>query len=186
MTKLIESTLTVARLDAGKIEIEPRQCDLRALITDVCERQQELSPSHQISLELDELPDSIFADPRALDQVVTNLVSNAVKYSPGSPAIRVRGWRAGAYALVSVRDHGLGISEEDAPKIFSRFFRAQNATGIVGTGIGLNLVKELVELHGGAVHMESRAGFGSTFTVRLPIKGTQSATQNGMSMAAAG
>lgn len=186
MTKLIESTLTVARLDAGKIEIEARPCDLRALIADVCERHQELSPSHQISMDLEELPDSIIADYRAMDQVLTNLLSNAVKYSPGSPAIRVRGWRAGAFALVSVRDHGLGISEEDAPKIFSRFFRAQNAAGTVGTGIGLNLVKELVTLHGGAVHMESRAGLGSTFTIRLPVKGPHSMPQKGMSMAAAG
>lgn len=109
----------------------------------------------------------------AIDQALTNLFSNAVKYSPGNPAIRIRGWRAGPNVLVSVRDYGLGIAEEDAPKIFSRFFRAQNSTGIVGTGIGLNLVKELVTLHGGAVHMESKAGLGSTFTIRLPVQGPQ-------------
>lgn len=173
MTKLIESTLTVARLDAGKIEIEPHECDLRALIKDVCERQQEISPNHQLSLDVAELPDRIIADSKAIDQVLTNLFSNAVKYSPGNPAIRIRGWRAGPNVLVSVRDYGLGIAEEDAPKIFSRYFRAQNSTGIVGTGIGLNLVKELVTLHGGAVHMESKAGLGSTFTIRLPVQGPQ-------------
>lgn len=184
MTNLIESTLTVARLEAGRIEIEPRECDLRALIMDVCERQQEISPNHQLSLDLAELPDCITADSKAIDQVLTNLFSNAVKYSPGNPAIRIRGWRAGAYALVSVRDYGLGIAEEDAPKIFSRYFRAQNATGIVGTGIGLNLVKELVTLHGGVVHMESRAGLGSTFTIRLPVQGPQSAPQKAPQLAA--
>ena len=175
MTKLIESTLTVARLDAGKIEIAPHECDLKSLIMEVCGRQQELSPGHNFSLDLDELPDRIIADSKAMDQVMTNLCSNAVKYSPDSPAIHIFGRREGALVAVSVRDQGLGIAAEDMPKLFSRFFRAQNSTGIVGTGIGLNLVKELVTLHGGAVHVDSSAGNGSIFTIRLPIQGPHTA-----------
>lgn len=175
MTKLIESTLTVARLDAGKIEIAPHECDLKSLIMEVCGRQQELSPGHNFSLDLDELPDRIIADSKAMDQVMTNLCSNAVKYSPDSPAIHIYGRREGALLAVSVRDQGLGIAAEDMPKLFSRFFRAQNSTGIVGTGIGLNLVKELVTLHGGAVHVDSSAGNGSIFTIRLPIQGPHTA-----------
>lgn len=182
MTNLIESTLTVARLDAGKVDIAPRDCDLRALIVDVCERQQELSPAHRLGVDLDALPDRIVADSKAIDQVLTNLFSNAVKYSPNHPGIHIRGWREGAFAAVSVRDHGLGIASADLPLIFSRFFRAQNSTGIVGTGIGLNLVKELVNIHGGTVHVDSHVGEGSTFTVYLPIQGPQAAP----AMAAAG
>ncbi len=186
MTSLIESTLTVARLDAGKIEIAPHECNLKSLIMDVCERQQELSPSHNFSFDLGELPDSIIADSKAMDQVMTNLCSNAVKYSPDSPAIHIYGRREGANAVVSVRDQGLGIADEDIPKLFSRFFRAQNSTGIVGTGIGLNLVKELVTMHGGTVHVDSCAGDGSTFTLHLPIQGPQSVPLNEPQLAATG
>lgn len=174
MTKLIESTLTVARLDAGKVDIAPGECDLRAVITDIMERQQELSAAHKLSCDLAELPGHIIADTKAIDQVMTNLLSNAVKYSPNHPGIHIKGWQEGAYAVISVRDHGLGIADADMPKLFSRFFRAQNSTGIVGTGIGLNLVRELVNMHGGNVQVESRSGAGSTFTVYLPVDGPQS------------
>ncbi len=174
MTKLIESTLTVARLDAGKVDITVNACNLRELITDIMGRQQELSATHRITCDLAGLPDKVLADSKAIDQVMTNLLSNSVKYSPNHPDIHIRGSLEGAFAVVSVRDFGLGIAEADLPQIFSRFFRAQNSTGIVGTGIGLNLVKELVTMHGGNVRVDSRAGEGSTFTVYLPVNGPQS------------
>ncbi len=169
MLALIESTLSASRLDAGKIELETASCDLAEIVADVCKRQQELSPLHNIVLQQAELPKEIAADAKKLEQVFTNLLSNAVKYAPESPRIEVCVFAEAGQAVVSVRDHGLGIPADEMPRLFQRYFRARTSTGIAGTGIGLNLVKRFVELHGGAIEVESVEGAGSTFTVRLPI-----------------
>ena len=169
MLALIESTLSASRLDAGKIEIETDNCDLSEIIAEVCRRQQELSPLHEISLQQMELPKEIAADAKKLEQIFTNLLSNAVKYAPDDPRIEVHARSDAGQAVVSVRDHGLGIPADELPRLFQRYFRARTSTGIAGTGIGLNLVRRLVELHGGTIEVESVEGAGSTFTVRLPI-----------------
>jgi signal transduction histidine kinase len=137
----------------------------------VCEHQQDLSPNHTITSDLDGLPGMVVADGNAIEQVFTNLLSNAVKYSPHAPHIRVEGWQRDGHAYVSVRDHGLGIDEDELPHMFKRFFRAKTAAGIAGTGIGLDLSRKLVEAHGGTVSVESRASVGSVFTVKLPTDG---------------
>jgi PAS domain S-box-containing protein len=169
MTELMESTLSAARHDSGKIVYAPADgCDLRRLLVDCCNRFQDVTSFHNIVCRLDELPDSIHGDGALLDQVFTNLLSNAIKYSPVNPDIVVTGSSEPDHAIVSVRDFGLGIDETDLPRMFERFFRAQTSTGIAGTGIGLNLVKTLVEQHGGTISVDSRKGEGSCFTVRLP------------------
>ncbi len=174
MVNLMESTLSAARMDSGKVRIKPGDCDLRVVIEEVCERQRGISPSHNIITRLDELPAILRGDGAALEQVFTNLLSNAVKYAPDAPDIEIRAWWRGEdTVMVSVRDYGLGIDEEDLPKMFGRFFRAKSSTGIAGTGIGLNLVKMFVEEHGGRVTVESRIGEGSTFTVSLPVAGPE-------------
>jgi signal transduction histidine kinase len=171
MTELIERTLTAARMDAGEIKIEPGDCDLGALVRACCDRQQEIAPNHRIEFHLDHLPPVIRADSAALDQVLTNLLSNAVKYAPDAPLIEVRAWQEDALVKVSVRDRGLRIEADDLPKMFRRFFRAGTSAGIVGTGIGLHLVKLLLTRHGGDIDLESRLGEGTTFTLHLPVAG---------------
>lgn len=172
MTMLMESTLSAARMDAGKIDINIQECDLTGIISDVCDHQSEINDEFKIVCHLKDLPDVISGDRAALEQVFTNLLCNAIKYSPGGPDITVKGWCEGDDAVVSIQDHGLGIDEDDLPQMFSRFFRAETSIGIPGTGIGLNLVKLMVEMHGGSVDLESKKGAGSTFTVRLPIAGS--------------
>ena len=98
-------------------------------------------------------------------------MSNSIKYSLAGSEITVRGRQDGDDVFVSVQDQGRGIDEDDLPKVFTRFFRAKTSTGIAGTGIGLNLVKTLVEMHSGSIDVESEKGKGSTFTVRLPVSG---------------
>jgi PAS domain S-box-containing protein len=169
MTRLIESTLAAARSDAGAIVVEPADCDLSAILTACCERQQELSANHDIQLDLKDLPATVYADPTALDQIFTNLLSNATKYSPDAPLVEVRAWRREQDVMIAVQDHGLGMDEDDLGKLFQRFFRAKTSTGIAGTGIGLNLIKSLVERHGGEMTVASKLGEGSVFTVKLPI-----------------
>ncbi len=168
MTRLMESTLTAARLDEGKVVIDMQPCDIGQVISEVCARSQEISSDHVISCDLSGLPGTVKADASALDQVLTNLLSNAVKYAPGAPDIQVKAYGEGDAVVIQVRDHGLGIDEEDLPNMFGRFFRAKTSAGIVGTGIGLSLVKTLVEMHGGTVSIDSKKEEGSTFTIRLP------------------
>jgi len=169
MTSLIDSTLTAARLDAGMVEVTPAQCDLRKLIQEVCESHQEISATHHILCNLAELPDHIIADRNALERVMTNLVSNAIKYSPHNCEIYVHGWRNNDRVFITVTDHGIGIAKEDLPRMFSRFFRAQTSVGIAGTGLGLCVAQELVRLHGGEITVESLEGQGTVFTVTLPL-----------------
>jgi PAS domain S-box-containing protein len=178
LVRLMESTLMAVRVEEGRVSIEIEACDLGEVVRQVCERQQDVAPNHTIRCDLVDLPDAIQADSGALEQVLTNLLSNAVKYSPDAPEIEVVARGGGSEVMISVTDHGIGIDEDDMPRMFERFFRAKSATGIAGTGIGLNLSLHLVKLHGGSMAVESRVGEGSTFTVRLPVDGSQAATQS--------
>jgi len=175
MTRLMESTLTAAKLDEGKIGIELSSCSIGTIVAEVCARQRDLAPNHQISYHLKDLPQRISADAGAIDQILTNLLSNAVKYSPPGKTIDVSVFTQENCVVLQVKDQGLGIDADDLPNMFSRFFRAKSSTGIAGTGIGLNLVKKLVDLHEGEISVESERGKGSVFTVRLPIDGPRQA-----------
>lgn len=169
MTGLVERTLDASRFNAGKVELEIGDLDLKGLVAAVCARQQEISTGHRINIDLNRLPEGISGDRKLLDQVFTNLLSNAVKYSRDDPTVAVEGFTEGADAVIRVRDNGVGIPADELPRLFERYFRASTSIGIPGTGIGLNLVKQLVELHGGSIVLESEEGIGSTFTVRLPV-----------------
>jgi len=169
LTTLIESTLASENIDSGKTEFNAQTCGLRSLVIDICERQQEITDTHTIIFDLDQLPVRITADNGKLEQIFSNLLSNAVKYSPDADRIEVRGWQERGQAVISVTDHGLGIPDGEQPRIFERFFRASSSLGIVGTGIGLYLVKEFVALHSGSLDMDSKEGVGTTIAVRLPM-----------------
>ena len=169
MIRLIEAMLGAASAEAGKIELKKAPTDLAALVREVCERAQEAGPERVFELDIAGLPPSVLCDANLIDQVLGNLVSNAIKYSGASRPIVVGGTRDGAEAVVTVTDFGVGIAPEDLSLIFERFFRARNASDIAGTGIGLTLARYIVDLHGGAISVESRLGAGSTFTVRLPV-----------------
>ena len=122
-----------------------------------------------MSIECD-LPASIEveADASRIEQVVENLVGNAVKYGDGKP-IKVRAFAGPGETVISVEDSGLGIGEEYLPKIFERFERAVSSRSIAGLGLGLYISRQIVEAHGGKISVESRLGQGSKFTVRLPV-----------------
>jgi signal transduction histidine kinase len=116
---------------------------------------------------------TVLADRDALSIIVANLVDNAIKYTPEGGTVTLATGREGIYATVSVRDTGIGLSAEDRERVFEEFYRvrSEQTHGITGTGLGLSLVKRLVEQHQGSITVESEPGKGSTFTVRLPAEG---------------
>ena len=108
-------------------------------------------------------------DPKRIEQVVVNLLSNAAKYAAGTP-LHVRVQQVGKYAVLSVADRGKGISPDNQSKIFERFERVVTGSGISGLGLGLYIVKEIITAHRGDIHVESAVGQGATFVVELPMQ----------------
>jgi two-component system OmpR family sensor kinase len=173
MTQLIDNLIGSARLIDGRIDLNyhPTQVDLMDLVREVCHVQQELTPDAQI-VEPSEPADAgrlmVFGDASLLSQVFGNLLSNAVKYSPDGGMIRVTAAQDGAHIVVAIEDHGIGIPEMDRQRVFERYYRGSNTSGIVGSGVGLYLVSTIASLHKGSVVVDSREGEGSRFTLRLP------------------
>jgi two-component system OmpR family sensor kinase len=173
MTQLIDNLIGSARLIDGCIDLNyhPTQVDLMELVREVCRMQQELTPDAQI-LVPGEPGDAhrlmVFGDASLLSQVFGNLLSNAVKYSPDGGLIRVTATQDGAHIAVAIEDHGIGIPETERQRVFERYYRGSNTSGIVGSGVGLYLVNTIVDLHKGSVALDSREGAGSRFTLRLP------------------
>jgi PAS domain S-box-containing protein len=169
MTMLIERMLDASRLSSGRMQLKPDEFDPCRLVSEVCARQREVAPGHAIAIDLTGYPEQLFGDVRLLESVFANLLSNAVKYSPASSTAHVHGWVENGMARLSVRDHGVGIPVAEQSRLFEKFFRASTSAGISGTGIGLNLVKSVVEMHGGLVSLTSAAGEGTEIIVSLPI-----------------
>jgi two-component system, OmpR family, sensor kinase len=171
MTQLIDNLIGSARLIDGPIELyyHPGQVDLGSLLRDSCRLQRELTPDAQISEPAEAGPRLIvYGDGSLLSQLFSNLLSNAVKYSPEGGLIEAIAVQAGAEVVVSIKDHGIGIPEVDRGRVFERYYRGNNTSGIGGSGVGLSLVKSIVELHRGAISLQSTEGEGSRFTLRLP------------------
>jgi PAS domain S-box-containing protein len=177
MVELMESILAAGRLQTGTIAIRKEKCSLFQLIEDCVSRRSEISPSHPFVMDLEALPEFVVADKDAMERVFINLLSNAVKYSPGKPDIHIRGWIDDGEVKITVRDEGVGMDAEDIPKLFQPYFRARSAVGIAGTGIGLNIAREIVELHGGTITVCSTLGRGTIFTVVLPASCTEAAAE---------
>lgn len=170
MAGVIDTILGAASSEAGRIEANIGPCDIAGLVREACDRAAENADGIRVEVDLANLPPVISGDAMLLDQVVANLLSNAIKYAPGTERIAVTGTTRGGLAEIAVTDFGVGISAADLPHVFDRFYRAANARGFSGTGIGLTLARTIVELHGGAIEVTSREGQGTTFTVSLPIE----------------
>jgi signal transduction histidine kinase len=170
MTHLIDNLLNSSRLiDGGAaLYFRPAEMDMTALMQEVCQLHREMVPGAQIAEQLPGAPLPLVGDAKLLFQVVSNLLSNAVKYSPGGGAIEVEARGTPDEVIVTIADRGIGIPHDDLDRLFERYHRGSNVSGIVGTGVGLYLVKLAVELHHGRVEVESKEGAGSRFTVRLP------------------
>ncbi len=172
LTHLIDNLLNSARLIDGGTELyfHPAEMDLMALLREVCQLHREMVPGAQLAERFATTPMPMVGDAKLLFQVFSNLLSNAVKYSPGGGTIDVDAEIAADEVVVAITDRGIGIPAGDLERLFERYHRGSNVSGIVGTGVGLYLVKMAVDLHGGAVEVKSREGEGTRFTIRLPIE----------------
>ena len=169
MQYLINRFLNFSQSQSVGMEIDREPVALRDLVMTVCDRQKGIAKTHTFHIDVELLPETVDLDRKLIEQSLSNLISNAVKYSPEHSRITVTGSRMGDQVVISVRDQGVGIPKEEMPNIFKRYFRASTSSGIAGTGIGLNMTKMIVQKHGGTVHVESEVGKGTTITVALPL-----------------
>jgi len=181
MQELIDDLLDVSRFDRGIVIMERQRVVLQNLINEALEVQHPHAELKSIYLrtELPAEPLVNYVDPGRIGQVITNLVVNALNYTPDSGRITVRLWLDSApdrtYSVIEVQDTGIGIPAESLSHVFEPFFRT-NVGVVRGTGLGLTICREIIELHGGTLSVISQQNIGSTFTVRLPIVETQSET----------
>jgi two-component system OmpR family sensor kinase len=174
MTELVDTLLTLARVDEGRLELHTEQVDLGGLLREVFETAQLLGEEAGVgvALELPEAPVVVAADGGRIRQLVMNLVTNAVKYTPAGGSVWLTLTGTPAAATISVRDSGVGIAPGDVGRVFDRFWRADPARSRTGErpgiGLGLAISKWIAEAHGGSIGVTSRPGRGSTFTVTLP------------------
>ncbi len=171
LVRLISDLLNLSRIESGRaLELVLTDVDLAEVINQVVDSQRSYTNTHEFEILIqDDLP-GLVADRDKVDQVLTNLLSNAIKYSPDGGKITVHAREVDDKLAVSVTDEGLGIPEEHIARLFTRFHRvdSRDSRKQYGTGIGLYLVKHLVEAHHGEVSVESKLGEGSTFTFVLP------------------
>jgi PAS domain S-box-containing protein len=170
LSRLIDELLDVTRFTAGRLQLELEQVDLSALVRDVVEHfGEELVKCRSPVAVHTDTPAVGRWDRLRVEQIATNLLSNAIKYGAGAPIEITVGVEGGA-ALLVVRDHGIGIAPDDVTRIFERFERTAAARHREGLGLGLYIVRRLVEAHGGSIRVASSPGAGSTFTVELPLE----------------
>jgi PAS domain S-box-containing protein len=166
---LIDDLLDVSRIERRRVYLERREVELPAAISQLLKQTEITLGDHQAELRIEGTPPAVFVDPMRLDQVLTNLIQNAAKYSePGKP-IEITVEPSGHGAQITVKDSGAGIAREDLPRLFDRYFQTKRAREKKsGIGLGLFITKGLVEAHGGRLTVESELGQGSAFRVWLP------------------
>lgn len=173
MRRLIDDLLDASRIGAGRFEIRPRPTDLVAVIRQVVSQQQATTTAHRIVVQAPEHLNGTW-DAQRLSQLLTNLVSNAIKYSPGGGDVELTVEAMAESVRVCIVDHGIGLSPEHISCLFQPFYQANRQTGLKGTGLGLFIARGIVEAHGGRIWVTSTPGKGSTFCFELPRECRQS------------
>jgi signal transduction histidine kinase len=170
LTKVVNDVLWASRLGANKVEGRPQWCDGAALVQEVAETANEISPSNLEIVVGDKRPTPVLADPDQLRMVLAYLVDNAVKYSPGGGTVEIRAEQAGNRVRFSVSDQGLGIPAEERERVFEKYIRLDPdmRRGIGGTGLGLYICRELVAQMGGGIWVTDNQPRGSRFAFEIP------------------
>ncbi|MGE5657800.1 MAG: PAS domain S-box protein [Actinomycetota bacterium] len=175
MTQLLEDILVLGKASSGRLEFKPIQFNIEAFCREILsEIASTTSVKHRFNFNCWGDCHFVEMDQKLLRQMIGNLLSNAVKYSPPGTCISFEVSCEPEIAIFKVQDQGIGIPLSDRPRIFEAFHRASNVGNISGTGLGLTIVKQAVELHGGTIKLESQVGVGTTFTVLLPLGNSES------------
>lgn len=170
MKQMLDAVLLIGRSEAGMLRFEPKEIDVEAFVRELCDGLEfDADTKHEVALTTDGELSSVILDERLLGHVVSNLLSNAMRYSPDADTVYLDVARDDQTVELRVRDEGIGIPEEDRERLFDSFHRGSNVSGISGTGLGLAIVDRAVDLQGGTIEVESELGTGTTFIVRLPI-----------------
>lgn len=171
LTALVNELLDLSRIESGAIELKPEPVDLAALVAEAASLLRPRAEPAGVTVEGPPVPGlAVEADRPSLLRIVSNLLDNAVRYSPAGSTIHVETRDEGELVSLSVRDEGPGIGEQDLPRVFERFYKSDAARATAGVGLGLAIVKHLVRAHRGTVEAQSPPGSGAVFTVRLPKK----------------
>jgi PAS domain S-box-containing protein len=171
LARIIDDLLDISRLEAGDaLDLNREPVNINKLILDVVQPFLDTSPQHRFVFDLNEDCPLVYGDPFRLNQVIQNLISNAVKYSPNGGEITTSSRAEGRMLEVSIKDEGIGMTVEQQKHIYERFFRADASnTSIGGTGLGLTISKMIIEMHGGQLTVDSQHKKGSCFTFTLPM-----------------
>lgn len=169
LTRLVSELLDLSKIETGKLELHKTEFDLRSMIEETVQDIRQTSSKHAIVLHND-FEGKVVADKDRIGQVLLNLLTNAIKYSPDADLIEVFVQNKDKSAIIKVKDHGIGIDKKDQQRIFERFYRVEGKSEqtFPGFGIGLFIASEIVHRHNGAIHVESEKRKGSVFTVVLP------------------
>jgi signal transduction histidine kinase len=178
LARLITDMLDLDRMESGRMMLNSEPVDLNRIVAETAAQFRLNAADHPIELELDPRLRELVGDADRLTQVVTNLLSNAIKYSPTGGAVELRTERAEKTVVLTVTDHGMGIASEHLEKIFDRYSRLETTEtrAIQGTGLGLPIVRQIVQMCSGRVWATSESGRGSVFHVELPL--TEAASQS--------
>jgi two-component system sensor histidine kinase VicK len=173
LNRMINDMLDLDRIEAGRLVLRKEAVNINLVLREAIERTRASGGKHVITANLDSVEPIVQCDADRLAQIVSNLLTNAVKYSPNGGEVEVTSRVSDSSVEVSVRDHGVGIAPEFAKQLFSRYERYEkNSNKIIGTGLGLAIARQIVELHGGRIWLDSALGEGSDFRFRLPLSGT--------------
>ncbi|MGG6296203.1 HAMP domain-containing sensor histidine kinase [Leptolyngbya sp. AN02str] len=171
MNQLIEDVLMIGKAEACKLDFSPTLLELKPFCKDVVEEvRMGIGHTHRLAFTHTGNCSEAYFDPKLLRSILTNLLSNAFKYSPSGSTVKFTLACDERLVTFEIQDEGIGIPTEDQPRLFELFHRASNVNAIRGTGLGLAIVRQCVAEHGGSITFESQEGKGTTFTVRLPVK----------------
>lgn len=168
LTDILNDFLSVSKLEDGKIENRPEDLDLNRFIEEVVAEMENMATENQQITYHHSGNNQVFIDSKFLKNILFNLISNAIKFSPENGKIEVKSSVSPSSAVISVSDDGIGISKEDQEHLFERFYRGQNATYIQGTGLGLSIVAKYIELMQGSIDVESTENKGTTVIITIP------------------
>lgn len=170
MTSKTEMFLSLAMEDEGVFELHRVEFDFSKIVFDLVDNALDTTPgSPSIDIDNELKNPIIFADKDHIEQMVSNLIGNAIKYSKDAIDIQIKLYQENNNICISVKDSGVGISPENLDVIFEKYSRVGKTTHAKGHGIGLNYVKRIVEKHGGSISVDSQINIGSVFTVKLPL-----------------